>query len=200
MNHKQAEAKQIMRDMLGEDYVKLTLQSIQSTETPHAEEESNIVAKIQLSNQDNHILLEGSGVGTLDAFFLAMRNRLSEDYPSVKTIVFTSIKAQSIPNSDLEHPTDAEAEVSLRIRNSYGDDFEFVNRSRSLLRAGLLGLIEATEYFLNSELTYIKLYHTLEHYRTQGRSDLVDKYTSLLSMMVRNTSYAEVIERIKSNA
>lgn len=197
MNHKQIEAKQVMEETLGDNYLKFSLESIQSTESTKDEFNSKIVARVNCSNHDDALVLEGEGVGTLDAFFLSLRDRLAEDYPSVKAIIFSSIRAQSIPGSDREHPTDAEAEVFLRIRNSYGDEIEFINRSRSLLRASLEGLLEATEYFVNSELTYIKLYQTLEHYRNQGRSDLVDKYTSLLSMMVRNTSYEEVTERIK---
>ena len=60
------------------------------------------------------------------------------------------------------------------------------------------GLLDTVEYFVNTERTYIRLFRALEHYRKEGRSDLIDKYTSLLSVVVRNTSYEEVSERIKN--
>ncbi len=44
----------------------------------------------------------------------------------------------------------------------------------------------------------MRLHEILEHYRSEGRTDLVDKYTELMSRVVENTSYSEVVERIKA--
>jgi hypothetical protein len=41
------------------------------------------------------------------------------------------------------------------------------------------------------------MYRARKHYESEGRTDLVSKYTDLMSMMVANTSYSEVIERLK---
>ncbi len=199
MDHRQIKAQEIMKETLGEDYLSLRFVSFQCLEADDEEKASHIVAKILRSDQEEPIALEGNGVGSLDAFFLALRERFGREFPSVNAIVFSSIKAQNVADSTLNRSTDAEAEVHLRIRNSYDDEIEFVNRSRSLLRAALEGLLQSVEYFVNSERTYIKLYKVLEHYKKEGRSDLIDKYTSLLSIMVRNTSYAEVIELIKAD-
>ena len=44
-----------------------------------------------------------------------------------------------------------------------------------------------------------RLHEILQHYRSEGRTDLVDKYTELMSRVVGNTSYSEVVERIKKS-
>jgi hypothetical protein len=196
LNH-QEETLQLMKETLQEDYLSFLLESFRIEENSAGD--SRVVARVSCSN-DTVVTFEGQGVGALDAFFLAMRERLSEDYPSVKALIFSSVRTRNLPGSVQQHPTDATAEVSLRTLNSYNDELEFVTTSRSFVRASLEAVVEAFQYFVNSERAYIRLYNALDYYRGEGRSELVDKYTSLLSQIVRNTSYSEVIERIKAGA
>lgn len=194
MSH-QEETLQLMKETLQEEYLSYQLESfrIEEDEQKHCQ----IVARVSCSD-DTVWTFEGDGVGALDAFFLSMRERLSEEYPSVKALIFSSVRTRNLPGSVQQHPTDATAEVSLRTLNSYNDELEFVTTSRSFVRASLEAVVEAFQYFVNSERAYIRLFNALEYYRKEGRSELVDKYTSLLSQIVRNTSYSEVIERLKS--
>jgi hypothetical protein len=198
MNTRQAETRQMMEEVLQEDFLRLSLDSYQIEEKV-GELASRIVARVKRSDQGDEasLVIEGSGVGSVHAFFSASRDRLAEDFPSVEAILFSSFQAKSIPGSGGADPMDAEVEVTLEVANSYNDTFSFVKRSQSLLRASLEASLEATEYFANSEKAYIRLYHILEHHKKEGRSDLIDKYTSLLSAMVRNTSYEEVSARLK---
>lgn len=199
MEHKQRETHEIIKDVLHEDYLHLSLDSYQIEEKVD-ECPSRIVARVNRSDQEVPLVIEGAGVGTVHAFFLATRDRFAESYPSIKAIHFSAFSAKSVPGSDRDDPMDAEVEVSLQVANSYQDGFEFVHRSRSLLRASLNAVLEASEYFVNSELAYIRLYHALEHHRKAGRSDQIDRNTSLLSAVVRNTSYEEVSARLKQSA
>lgn len=196
LTQRHLETLDIMKDVLQENYLHVGLENFR-VEERGPDDQSQVLAQIRLSDREDLVTLEGQGSGALHAFFVSLRDRLSEEFPSVGAIHFTSTRAESVPNSNRNHPTDAEAEVFLTIRNSYGDELEFRNRSRSLMRATLDCIMDAVEYFANSEKAYIQIYRALEHYREQGRSDLMDKYTSLLSAVVRNTSYTEVIERIK---
>jgi hypothetical protein len=61
----------------------------------------------------------------------------------------------------------------------------------------VLATVAGVEYFVNSERTFVRLQEILEHYRKEGRAELVQKYTSLMSEVVENTSYSEVVERIR---
>jgi hypothetical protein len=196
MDKRQVETMQIMKDILQNDYIHFTLYSYQISE--YAEDkESQVRAELRSSSQMEPIVIDGTGFGAVNAFFVSLREFLGQEYPSVRAIIFESIQAKNIAGSDRDHPTDAEGEVQIRVRNSYNDSFEFSTRSRSLLRACLNGLLKAFEYFVNSERTYVRIYKALEHYQKEGRSDLIDKYTALLGIVVRNTSYIEVSERIK---
>lgn len=197
MDQKQIEMQQVMKDTLQDEFLHFSLESFRVEERLESETMSRIVALIRLSNREDRLPIEGEGSGTLHAFFMALRDRLGEEYPSIKAIQFTEIRARSLSLPRSLHPTEAEVEVSLILTNSYGDHMDFVARSRSLIRATLEGFLQGVEYFVNSEKTYVRLYRALEHYRSQGRSDLIDKYTSLLTMVVRNTSYTEIIERMK---
>ncbi len=195
MESRQKETSQVVKEVLQEDYLHFSLESYKIEEDTSMR--SRILARVKRSDQEPPFTVEGEGVGALDAFFEALRSYLGENFPSVSAIIFSSLAAKDVPGSDQNHPTDAEAEVEIQIKNSYGDEFTFITRSRSLLRASLDGLLDTVEYFVNTERTYIRLFQALEHYREEGRSDLIDKYTSLLSVVVRNTSYEEVSERIK---
>ncbi|MCK6508982.1 hypothetical protein L6R29_03305 [Myxococcota bacterium] len=196
LTQRHLETLDIMKDVLQENYLHVRLENFR-VEERGPQENSQILSQIRRSDRNDLITLEGEGSGALHGFFVALRDHLSEEFPSVRAIHFTSIRAESVPNSNRNHPTDAEAEVFLTIRNSYGDELEFRNRSRSLMRATLDCIVDAVEYFVNSEKAYVQIYRALNHYREQGRSDLVDKYTSLLSVVVRSTSYTEVIEQLK---
>ncbi len=198
MEDKKKATREIMEQVLGDDYLSFSLISYNIQED--SDSNSSIAVKISRSDQEEPITLEGRGVGAFDAFFVSLRQKFSEEFPSVKAIIFTELEAKSLPGSDLHHPTDALAEVSITIQNSYSDEITFTNRSRSLIRASLEGLLQAFEYFVNSERTYIRIYRAIEHYKKEGRTDLIDKYTSMLGVVVRNTSYTEVIEMLKRSS
>lgn len=142
--------------------------------------------------------IDGTGVGMVDAFFRGFREHLVNDFPSLNTISFAEFEVKAILGTrGGPSGTDAEASVEVWVRNSYGRKFRFESRSRSIGTACLDATLSAMEYFVNSERTFCILYQALQHYRKEGRTDLESKYTDLLSQIVENTSYSEVIENMK---
>ena len=93
----------------------------------------------------------------------------------------------------------AEAEATVGIRNSHDAEFVFQARHASVFQAALLATLRATEFFVNSEKTFVRLHEILEHYRSVGRMDLIEKYTELMTRVVANTSYGEVVEKIRNS-
>ena len=87
----------------------------------------------------------------------------------------------------------------MGIVNSEEREFVFQTKQPSVSRAGIQATVDATEYFVNSERTYVRLHEILQHYRKEGRTDLVEKYTDLMSQVVQNTSYSKVVERIRES-
>ena len=89
------------------------------------------------------------------------------------------------------------AVVTVGMSNSSGCHFEFQHESRSVTRSSIEATLLAVEYFVNSECAFIECFRALKSAKEQRRQDLVERYTSLMSELVKNTSYSEVIEQIR---
>lgn len=186
----------LMKEILQDDYLELVVEAY-TLEERLPEGGCQIVCHMKNVNGDS-VEMRGKGVGTIDAVFDSMRNYLAEDYPSLKSIRFSQFSIQGLISSDGDQEsTKAEAQATVGIVNSEGREFVFQTKEPSVSRAGIQATVEAAEYFVNSEKTYVRLHEILEHYRDEGRTDLVEKYTDLMSQVVQNTSYSEVVEKIR---
>jgi hypothetical protein len=199
MQQRRAEILDKMRDILGEEYVTLKILSYrleEDLETEHARISCQLVNGTQPQAVRQ---VEGEGRGLLDACFHSLLNSLAEEYPSLKTISFKDFSVKGLMSTrDEDSGSDAEAEVALTVLSTEGHDFTFTTTSRSIARASVEVTLEAINYFINSEKAFIQTYRYLQHYRAEGRTDLVTKYQLLLGQMVQNTSYTEVIDQIKA--
>jgi hypothetical protein len=144
--------------------------------------------------------IEGQGVGLIDAFFHGLKARLAGRYRSLESIRFVrfQVKGQMDTGRD-PASSDALAEVTLGVRNSYGKEFDFTHSSRSVLRSGLEATLWAAEYFVNSELAFVTVHRALQDARAKRRDDMVVRYTQMLSTLVENTSYSDVLERMRKD-
>ena len=120
---------------------------------------------------------------------------------SLDSIRFSQFNIRGLIAVDDDNGVDsaAEAEATVGILNSAGEEFIFTATAPSVSRAGMQATVRAAEYFVNSERTFVRLHEILEHYRAEGRTDLVEKYTQLMTRVVSNTSYSAVVERIKNS-
>lgn len=196
---KQQEMISKMKEVLQDEYMNLEVASYTLNE--NLEEDTCKIQCTLVEEDGTTLTVEGSGVGAIDAFFAALRDRLADDYPSLKSIRFSEFDIEGLISSDAgpDQTTKAEAVATVGILNSEGKEFVFKATAPSVSRSGMEATLQAAEYFVNSERTYVRLHEILEHYRSEGRTDLVDKYTDLMSQVVENTSYSEVVERIKNS-
>lgn len=186
----------LMREILQDDYVKIAVRSYQTVESL---DENTCRVSAQLVNGDgSEFAVEGEGVGTIDAFFNALKSRYAREFSSLNSITFSQFHIRGILSEDQRRGSQAEAEATLGILNSEGQEFIFRAKSSSISRAGVQVTLDATSYFVNSEKTYVRLHEIIQHYRREGRMDLVEKYTELMSRVVENTSYSEVVENLKN--
>lgn len=197
MYDKQRKMIGLMKEILQEDYLHLQVHSYTLNENL---DEGSVDISCRLSDQqDDSFEVTGGGVGVIDALFDGLKKRMADDYPSLKSIRFSEFSIEGLISSD-DSPdvaTKAEAVATVGIVNSESKEFQFEAKAPSVSRAGIEATIQAAEYFVNSERTYVKLHEILEHYRSEGRTDLVEKYTDLMSKVVQNTSYSEVVEQIR---
>lgn len=194
----QADALTQMRDVLQAEFLELDVVRSLSRED-FAGGTCRIEATVQPSNGPEPLEIAGDGVGVVDAFFRALQDRYAPENPSLTSLRFTSFAVRGLFEDGGEGTrTNAHAQVTIGVTNSYNTEFEFTRITPSVGRSTLQAVADAVAYFVNSERAYVTMYKALEHYRQAGRTDLVAKYTSRLSDMVRNTSYSEVIERLRS--
>ena len=187
----------LMREILQDDYVELEVESYVLREEV-ARETCHISCKMRNGHEEG-MVVEGEGVGVIDALFHGLRDRMASQYPSLSSIRFSQFDIHGIIAGHEQQGPDlkSEAQATVGIVNSEGKEFVFQSKARSVSQAGVKATMAAAEYFVNSERTFVRLYEILRHYRDEGRTDLVEKYTDLMAQVVRNTSYSEVVERIR---
>lgn len=195
---KQDEMLAKMREILQEDYLHLSVKTYTVTENL-SEHRCQLSCELVHESTQEMMRIQGEGVGTIDALFNAMRDRLAADYPSLHSIQFSQFEIKGLIEGGEESGprTSAQAEATVGILNSEGREFIFKALAPSISHAGIQATVEATEYFVNSERTFLKLHEILQHYRKENRAELVRKYTTLMSEVVENTSYSEVVERVR---
>lgn len=197
LSPRQHEAEALMQQLLKDDFLSLSVKRY-ALEEEFDTDRCKLRCQVVQTPGDETYELEGEGVGMLDAFFHALCARYEEEHPSLKSIVFSSFMVKGLmADAGNDQASDAQAEAIVGLSNSEGVEFEFRAMSRSVSSSSMEALLEGVEYFINAERAYIRAYKALQHYKKEHRPDLVDKYTSALAMMVRNTSYSATIERLK---
>lgn len=193
----QARALNTMREVLGEDFLRLSFVSYKLEAS--ADGLSVLSCEVREEPSNHVFTIEGEGVGLVDAFFRALRERYRQEHPSLDTIRFSSFSVRGlIRQTGQDQASDAKAEGIVGITNSAGREFEFCAVTPSVTHSSIEGVLSAVEYFVNSERAYVRVYKALQHHKTTGRSELVGRYTELLGEMVRNTSYSSAVERLKT--
>ena len=194
--NKQQEMLATMKEILQEGYLHMAVRSYTVREDFEREGECRISCALVHHDSGEEFVLEGEGVGTIDAFFNGLKARLADDYPSLRDVAFSQFEIKGLLSADTRQTTQAQAEATVGVLNSEGREFVFTATESSTSRAGMQATLEAVAYFVNSERTFVKIKEILEYYKAQGRSDLVVKYTGLMSEVVKNTSYSEVAARL----
>jgi hypothetical protein len=194
----QEETSKLVREVLGELYMHLHLSKVNVVEDLDLQT-STITCEVTDTHSGEKLSIQGKGTGPIDAFFKAMVERFSGEFPSLKTIKFRSFAVSAkLETGQSTSLTDSKGEVTLQIVNSEDKVFSFRHASRSIVESGLVATLLGLEYFVNSERAFVSIYHALKDARARNRSDLVQRFTDVISTLVQNTSYSEVISRIRS--
>jgi hypothetical protein len=197
-SERQDEAIKIMREVLGDQYTHLHVSRV-AIEEDLERKSTSLSCQVTEESTGTTFTLVGKGVGMIDAFFKGMVDHYAAEYPSLKTISFSSFTVQAHLDTKQAHAgSDSEGEVTLQIANSEGQLFRFTHISRSVSAAAVIVTLLGLEYFINSERAFVACHHALKDARARNRADLVQRYTNTMATLVQNTSYSEVIDRIRS--
>jgi hypothetical protein len=186
----QKETEGLMRDVLGEKYI-----DIQATKLTFEEDfvTERVSVRCEVTDDNGRHMIEGEGVGLIDAFFSGLKNHMAKSYPSLNTVVFQdfSVKADVSTKKQMTG-SDAAARVELIVENNDKKRFTFSHASRSVTHSSVVVTTQACAYFVNSERAFLQVRQALDHARKENRQDTVKRYTAILAQLVENTSYSDI--------
>lgn len=186
----------LAREVLGDNYIYFEFDRVTIAE---AIKEGLVTFKCELMRSGSGEINEiyGEGVGLIDAFFDGVIRGFAEEYPSLKTISVANFEVVSGFEGAQGRKSDASAEARLQVENSEGTVFNFRRATPSVTRSSIRAVLDALTFFINSERAYVQLHLALQDAKDRRRSDLVVKYRTQMSTLVRATSYSEVINRLQ---
>ncbi len=185
--------------VLGDDTLDLHVEQLKVEENFDAGHCTADLVVTGMPGHDQAISLSGKGVGVVDAVFHALKDTLSREYPSLNSIRFSGFEIRADFNTRKDDSgSDAAGTVVLVVESSSDRRFEFAHTSRSITASMVIATLQASEYFVNTERAFILLHRALDDARARNRSDLVTRYNLEMAEIVENTSYSEVIERLRS--
>lgn len=185
--------EQLVRRVLGTNYLELKLSRL-----AFEEYDKTTMAKVTVYEGDQTAVVEGKGVGVVDAIFAGLCDRYAREYQSLKTIQLTSFHVDAdIETKKAQAGVDAVGRVTLEVTNSEGRRFTFSDASRSVTISIARAVIAMVQYFINAERAFVTLYNARRDALSRGREDLVSRYTAEMAEVVESTSYAEVIANIR---
>lgn len=187
-----------IKDVLKEEFLSAEIIDYQLTERVAEHTPCEVVIRLRHSNDEAVQTIKGTGVGMVDAVYHGLMAHYAQTYESLQTIQITQFGVTTKMETSEEKGFDAVGVVSLTLANSEGNTFEFEQQGRSVVAATIEITVEALEFFVNSERAFKRIYRALCDAKARNRADLVQAFTGTLAQLVNTTSYAQVIERIKS--
>lgn len=198
MQERPAENLELIKRVLGKDYVEFSLDTLTVDEKS---DDTFASVKLQLSDTSGEVTqVEGEGVGLVDATFNGLLARFGPEYQSLNSIEVADFKVVArLDTKEKKVGLDSLGKVTLGVHNSEGTLFEFSDESRSVSRSSARAVLAAVEYFVNAERAFITLYRACLDAKERRRDDLVTRYTRELAEVVKSTSFTEVIEKMKKD-
>jgi hypothetical protein len=185
--------QELIRRVLGANYFELKL-------VRHAVEEGDHTtsAKVTVLEGEQHVDVEGKGVGVVDAIYNGLLDRYAREYQSLKTIQLIGFNVGAeLDTKKGQAGVDAVGRVTLEVANSEGRRFTFSDKSRSVTISITRAVLAVVCYFVNAERAFVTLHNARRDALARGREDLVSRYTAEMALVVESTSYAEVIANIR---
>lgn len=137
---------------------------------------------------------EYKGRGVVDALFKGLKKEFSQKFVSLNDIEFVLFK---VVGDTKEANPSGNAIVEMSLKNSRYKELLFSETSYSLNTAAMNIVSDAIEFFINAEIAVIRTYEALKDAQERNRTDLIERFTMLLSELVSVTSYAETIKKEK---
>jgi hypothetical protein len=172
----------------------LSLKLSENFETNLAKVEVKIIELV--NGKIKNLLIQGEGVGLIDAYFDAMIKNYEKNFCSLEHISIVDFRVAAHTDNATQRKSDANVTALLRVKNSDRHEYTFECTTSSISHSSLSVVEEAIAFFLNSELAYKKLHIALINAKERGRPDLIEKYQNQMATLVKATSYEKLVQHI----
>jgi len=189
----QTKINKIVLDVLNDKYT--TLQISNFTLKEDLENDKSLVS-CELTLGKEKYLLEGQGSGVVDALFCTTIKELSIQFPSLNNIHLVDFVMKVKPEKR-GFGSGGFVSIDLAVRNGRGKKIHFLHKARSIIGAVIQVVQKCLEYFINSELAVVRLKKCLQSAKKRNRIDLKEKYTLMMTELVKNMPYTKIIENEK---
>lgn len=151
-------------------------------------------SKIELALRDDgkDIVIDGAGVGMIDAGFNSLINHFSKHYLSLNTIKLEDVYFQVDHRSDKDLSLKSKTEIKLEFSNHCRDRTWFSGKTSSMGYTGVSVLVSAIEFYMNCELLFKRVKFLLEDAENRSRHDIASTYKYVLTRVVEVTNYQTI--------
>ena len=190
---KKNEISDFVCSFLKGDFYKIELLSLDCFEDF---ENNKTLTKLSMraNNRSDAINCDGVGVGVVHSLFLCLKELYAGEYPSLESINLFSFTVDTCFDTATSFErTDAHVEVLVEFKNAFGAITPFRAMSSSLLKSAATAIVAATQFYINSEKTFLKLRELIKDAETRGRPDLKPGLIYKITKVVGVSSYEELV-------
>ena len=158
------------------------------------EKKSEAIIKICLEVDKEEVLIQGEGVGLVDAGFNAYIDYFSEKHPSLSTISLSDVYFQIDTGNREVLDLKSKTLLKLEFENDKKNKTCFSDRTQSMSFTAISVLTKAIEFYVNSELLFKRLKYLLDDAESRGRHDVASNFKYALTKVVEVTSYQSIAQ------
>jgi len=192
---KHTEMVSVVKEVLAGDYWALNINNL-SIEEDLCKKTTRISCQVHLN--DESFVVEEVGRGPIDALFNGLKDNLKKSYLSFHGLNFYEFSISGdvgVPSSDMS----SEVECTLSI-SSVNVQKPLIYRCRdaSINRAAICVVLNAVEYYVNSERAMRKLKKWAKDAQNRNRADLLQKNVLKMSKLLEGVSYKDTLAAINN--
>ena len=148
-----------------------------------------------LQHDHKSATVTGIGVELVDTLFDTLMMHFSNDYVSLKNIVYVDFSIHAkLCNKIKQSQLGSSVEIVLALYNGKNNLY-FRKQGGTLNVAATQVVCSAVEYLINSEMAVKMIYKDIQDAKARNRCDLIQRGTSYLAELVHITSYEDVLSR-----
>ena len=185
----------IVKEVLDEDYWEIKIDNLR-IEEDLCTKSTKVSCIINLN--DKAIQIEESGHGPIDALFNGLKNSFKKSYLSFRGL---SICGFSI-EGDIDRKLNMSSEVECTLTISSDSNFRpqiYRYRDASINRAAICVVLNAVEYYINSERAMKILRSWAADAQKRNRGDLFDQSVMKMSKLIEGASYTDTLVTLSEN-